>query len=261
MLELYHWEPNTFYLKPLIALAEKGVAYRSRYFDPTNFEQFGPDFPANAESRLQLEREGPVLVHDGAIITSSFFMLEYIAERFAGPSLLPADAYDRYRMQAWGQISALSLGSAVCALGCARYLAPALRRRDAAPLRAAIASIEPLERRSAWAALADGAQHESAAAAALDRLAAPVRRAETALATSAWLTGADYSIADIDAFAMLSALPGLASTLVNQDATPHIMAFLQRMRARPAVRAALATSRTGRPAEAFVPGVEASRWG
>ena len=149
----------------------------------------------------------------------------------------------------------------MCALGCARYLAPALRRRDAAPLRAAIASIEPLERRSAWAALADGAQHESAAAAALDRLAAPVRRAETALATSAWLTGADYSIADIDAFAMLSALPGLASTLVNQDATPHIMAFLQRMRARPAVRAALATSRTGRPAEAFVPGVEASRWG
>jgi len=24
MLELYHWEPNIFFLKPLVALAEKG---------------------------------------------------------------------------------------------------------------------------------------------------------------------------------------------------------------------------------------------
>jgi hypothetical protein len=39
------------------------------------------------------------------------------------------------------------------------------------------------------------------------------------------------------------------------------MGFLERMHTRPAVRAALALSRTGRPAEAFVPGAEASRWG
>jgi glutathione S-transferase len=260
MLELYHWEPNTFFLKPLIALAEKGVEFRNRYFDPTNFEQFGPDFPANAESRLQLEREGPVLVHDGTIISSSFFMLEYIAETFPGPTLLPADAYGRYRMRAWGQIVALSLGSAVTTLGCARYLAPALRARPAAPLRSQIASIEPLERRSAWAAVLEG-DIESAASAARERLAVPVRRIEATLAASAWLTGADYSIADIDAFAMLLALPSLAPALVNQSVTPHILAFLERMQARPAVRTALARSRTGRPAEAFVPGAEASRWG
>ena len=46
MLELYHWEPNTFYLKPLIALKEKQAAFTSRYFDPTRFEQFAPAFPA-----------------------------------------------------------------------------------------------------------------------------------------------------------------------------------------------------------------------
>lgn len=260
MLELHHWEPNIFFLKPLIALAEKGIEYRSRYFNATNFEQFGPDFPVNAESRLQLEREGPVLVHDGAIISSSFFMLEYIAETFPGPTLLPADAYDRYRMRAWGQIVALSLASAVTALGCARYLAPALRTRAAAALHARIASIEPLERRAAWEAVVDG-DVESAARAARDRLALPIGRIEAALATSAWLTGAEYSIADIDAFAMLAALPNLAPTVVSQSATPHIIAFLGRMQARPAVRTALARSRTGRPAEAFVPGAEPSRWG
>ena len=25
MLELYHWEPNIFFLKPMLALAEKGI--------------------------------------------------------------------------------------------------------------------------------------------------------------------------------------------------------------------------------------------
>ena len=87
MLELYHWEPNTYYLKPLIALKEKQVAFNSRYFDATRFEQFRPGFPSNTESNLHLEREGPVLVHDDTIISSSFFMLEYIADAFPGLDL------------------------------------------------------------------------------------------------------------------------------------------------------------------------------
>jgi GSH-dependent disulfide-bond oxidoreductase len=260
MLELYHWEPNTFFLKPLIALAEKGVEFRSRYFDPTRFEQFAANFPSNLESQLQLEHEGPVLVHDGTIISSSFFMLDYIAETFPGPTLLPADAYGRYRMHAFGQVGALALGSAVATLGCSRYLAPALRALPVDVLRAQIASIEPLERRAAWTAVLEG-DTQGAASAALARLALPVRRIEAALGASAWLAGADYSIADIDAFAMLLALPALAAQVVNAAATPRILDFLARMRARPAVRAALAHSRTGRPEEAFVPGTEASRWG
>src|ERR1700733_11101548 len=97
MLELYTSEPNTFFLKPLIALAEKRAAFTQRYFDAAGLEQFAPDFPGDVESSLQLEREGPLLVHDGTIICSSFFMLEYIAEALPGPSLIPADAYDPYR--------------------------------------------------------------------------------------------------------------------------------------------------------------------
>lgn len=260
MLELYHWEPNSFYLKPLVALAEKGVVYTARYFDPTQFEQFSAAFPLDVESRLHLEREGPVLVHDGTIISSSYFLLEYIAETFPGPALLPADPYDRYRARAWGQISALSLASAVSALGCARYLAPALRSRPPERVRSQIDAIEPLERRAAWAAVLDGGT-EAQLAAARNQLAGPVSRIEAALAASPWLAGAQYSIADIDVFAMLMGLPELAPGAVGASASPHIMSFLQRMRARPAVRAALALSRTGQPEQAYVPGSEPPRWG
>src|SRR2546430_2145770 len=89
VLELYTSEPNTFFLKPLIALAEKGAAFTIRYFDAAALQQFSGAMPVDLESELHLEREGPLLVHDGAIISNSFFMLEYISERFPGAALLP----------------------------------------------------------------------------------------------------------------------------------------------------------------------------
>jgi GST-like protein len=174
MLELYHWEPNGVFLKPLIALKEKGVAFTSHYFDPLAFEQEDERFPRNVESQLHLEREGPVLVHDGEVITTSYFMLEYIAETFPGLDLIPggsvsgndagagaragaaagadvaagAGAYARYRSRALGQILGLGVNAAITALGCSKYLAPLLKKRDQAQLRAQLNRLEPLERRN-----------------------------------------------------------------------------------------------------------------
>jgi GST-like protein len=258
MLELYHGEPNGLFLKPLIALAEKQVAFTSRYFDPLSFVQHGAGFVHNTESRLHLEHEGPLLVHDGEVISSSFFMLEYIAEAFPGIDLLPGGAYEHYKANAIGQVLALGIGVSVSALGCAKYLVPQLATIDAMTLKGHIDRIEPLERRNAWAAVIDGSCD---AAMFRERLKPAVKRIETTLSQSAWLTGAAYSIADIDAFAMLAPIPDLAPEVVSERATPHIVEFLGRMRERAAVKAALAHSRTGRPHEAFVPSTEPSRWG
>lgn len=258
MLELYHWEPNGFFLKPLIALEEKGAPFTSHWFDPTSFAQLGPGFPANVESQLSLEREGPLLVADGTVISSSFFMLEYIAEAVPGPALMPEAPFDRYRARAWGQFLGLTLGSSVSALGCARCLAPELARRDAAALRAQIERIEPAERCAAWLAVVDGGVD---VAALRGRLALPVGRLETALAKGHWLAGPDYSITDIDAYALVDPLRDLAPEAVNPSATPRIVAWLARITERPAVRAARARSRSGHPERAFVPGAESARWG
>lgn len=261
MLELYHGEPNGVFLKPLIALYEKKVAFTSRYFDPLSFAHYEEGFPHNAESQLHLEREGPVLVHDGEVISSSYFMLEYIAEAFPGVNLLPGDAWAHYRSRALGQVLALGVNAAVSALGCAKYLAPALKNRDQGELRAQIARIEPVERRTAWLAVIDGTCTADALAAARERLRAPVARVEESLSQSQWITGEDYSIADIDAFAILAPTPTLAPEVVSEERTPRLMEFLQRMRLRPAVQSALSLTRTGRPQDAFVPGPEFSRWG
>jgi GSH-dependent disulfide-bond oxidoreductase len=261
MLELYHYEPNIYYLKPLIALQEARASFTSRYFDPTQFEQLGEGFPRNVESDLNLEREGPILVDGATVLSGSFFILEYLAESFPDARLLPGDTYGRYRARAWGQFIALQLAPGVCALGCAKYLSRELGAQDRGALEARIERIEPLERRAAWKAVIDGSYDEKTLAAVRARLAMPVKRIEDALAAAPWLAAAQYSIADIDAFAMLAPLADLAAQQVSERATPRIAQFLRRMRERPAVRQALALAKTARPQEAFVPGAEPSRWG
>src|SRR5262245_1711926 len=171
-LELYHWEPNTCYLKPLIALAEKGAAFVSRWFDPTRLEQFAPGFPGNTESGLQLEREGPILVHGGTVISSSFFMLEYIAETLPGVELLPGDALEYYRARASAQLLG-GLGADVMVLGFAKYLAPLLNAQAAA-VRQRLGAVEPQERRNSWLAVLDGTYGETVLAKTRERLKFPV---------------------------------------------------------------------------------------
>jgi glutathione S-transferase len=261
MLDLYHSEPNVYFLKPLIALEEAQVPFTSHYFDPASFEHYSPRFPQNTESTLQLEREGPVLVDGGTILSSSFFILEYIAEANPGAHLLPADPLGRYRARAWGQFNALQLAPGVCALGCAKYLAPTLKALDQEQLRARIERLEPKERRAAWAAVIDGSYDEPTLAKIRERLEMPVKRIESTLTERRWLAGDAYSIADIDVFALLAPLPDLAPELVGERATPRITEFLRAVRARPAVTRALAHARTPNPQRAFIPGAEPSRWG
>ncbi len=261
MLELYTSEPNTFFLKPLIALAEVKATYTTHYFDAAGFEQFQPGFPSDVESQLQLEREGPLLRHEGTLICSSFFMLEYLAELFPDTALMPRAAYDAYRARAWGQYLGLQLGSIVPMLGCQKYLRPRLLGMDQITVAARIAAIEPQERRAGWQNLLVGNGLEAQVAALRERLRAPLAKVEQALSDSPWLAGAAFSIADIDAYAMLRVLPDLAPEQLNPGVTPHVLEWLQRIDQRPSIRAALSCARTAHPEQHYVPGVEASRWG
>jgi len=261
MLELYHSEPNTFFLKPLIALHEKQAAFQSHWFDTDALGHFSLAPSTEVEAQLHLEREGPLLKHDGTWISNSFFMLEYIAEALPGEPLLPEAPYDAYRARASAQFLGAHLGSLVPILGCVKYTAPRLAALGRAQLEARLAAVAPQERRASWLALVDGTYTAQILETARERLQFPVSRLEAQLTAGPWLAGPRYSVADIDAFALLRPMPDLAPELVNAGATPRIMDFLARVEARPAVRAALAMSRSGKPHEHFVPGVEPSRWG
>ncbi len=239
MTILYHAAPRLFSLKALIALEEKGVPFEARAVDGRPLDLAIPGYPPTVDQRLNLEFEGPVLVEGDDVIVSSFFLLEYVAERYAGPALLPGDPLGRYAAQGIGQLVAGSVAPFVSGLALA-----------AAPLPETdgVAALEPAERRAAWAEPPDTAGYA-------DKLRPTIARLE-ALLTGAWFLP-DYSIADIDVFAMLRDLPTLAPGLIGAD-TPRLAALLARMEERPAVRRALAYTSAG---PAYLAGPEPSRWG
>ncbi len=262
MLTLYHWEPNVFSLKALIALNEKGLAYESRYVDWSNFEQFGPGGPEpNLEAEHNPETEGPLLVHDGAVISESFFMMEYIEDAFPETPLKPGTAHGDWQVQVWGRFCGERAAPAVSTLGCHKYLVPVLKEKRINSADQILERMQTQERRKAWAEAIDDSYSDEVIADSQRKAALLVERIETALETSDWLVENTYTLADIDAFALANGLPKLMPEVANASASPRFMAWLDRMRARPAVKKALAVSRTGKPDEAYAPGPEHARWG
>lgn len=262
MLELYHWEPNGSALKALVALNEKALPFRSLYVDVPAFEQYRPGFlDASRETQLSLEGEGPILIHDGKQISESLFLIEYLEDAFPGKPLRPADALSHSHILAWARFINEVFMPGANTLGCHRYLAPMLNGRDVPSLEPMLARIPMKFLADAWRlALTDGYSNDLLED-SKRKVSLAARRIEDALTSSQWLVGSTYSLADIDAFAICNSLPTLTPDVVNNASTPRLMDWINRIRLRPAVRAALSTSRTGKPEEAFAPGPEHSRWG
>ena len=118
---------------------------------------------------------------------------------------------------------------------------------DVTEVRRGVERIEPIERRNAWLAVIDGAYDENATTTFRERLRLPVGRIESTLAQAPWLAGPVYSIADIDAYALVDPLRELAPAVVNAQSTPRIVDWLDRIAERPATRAARSRARRSRP--------------
>src|SRR4249919_2612037 len=103
MLELYHGEPNTFSLKPLIVLHEKGLEYTSHYMAPADFDVVPTPLRATMEVQHNPEGDGPILVHHATAMTESFFISLYLDEAFPQVPLRAADAANRWRVLMWAR--------------------------------------------------------------------------------------------------------------------------------------------------------------
>lgn len=152
-------------------------------------------------------------------MTDSQFALEYLAEAYE-PRLAPTDPRGWYEIQAWTAQLDQGLSAHV------RLLAEGAQTQAAA----------------GWDQVtADAEAAEDQRANARERIGTMVDRLEAALAGADWLVGGDYSVADINAFALVHTLPQLTPELVNAERTPRLTAYLARIRERPAVKAALAS--------------------
>jgi len=236
---LFHWEPNANSGKPMLALAEKGVKFDSHYIDMLNFDQHKPEYLAiNPQGTI------PAMLHGERVLTESTAIMEYVDATFDGPSLMPDNARDRWRIRWWMKFMDQWLGPSFSMIGWSFFVGPSVRQRDPKELEAAIERIPLPERRTAWRKAIYNLFSEEEIAESQRRIGIGISMLEEALSKREWLGSDQYSLADVNGFNLAYALPLSQPHLSNDEKTPHILEWLRRIYERPAVKATWALGRT-----------------
>jgi glutathione S-transferase len=234
MLELYHAEPVANSMKVLICLKEKGIDFVSHYVDLLRFEQHQPEFV-----KLNPNGQVPVLVHDGTVITESTVINEYLEDVFPEPRLRPRDPVSRARMRAWSKFVDEYFCPSLSMIGwhiLVRRIAKALDKNE---LERALERIPLREQRDKWATVAGDSFTEEQLADSRRKCRVSVEKMEAILSKQKWLACNEYSLADVNTYSMTAGLPRTMPDVLNEENGRHVLEWLERMNARPAVPAAL----------------------
>lgn len=230
MLTLFHMPTAICAQKVRVCLAEKGLAWESR---------FASGETLRSAEYLAMNPGGyiPTLVHDGRIVIESRIICEYLNEAFPDRPLLPPDPYDRARVSIWTKQIDDSLHLAIYTLTCAAQL----RRRYArmTPQEAALSLPLDLTKRERTLDILDKGEASHYVPAALGRFRRLVDDLDRALAQSHWLVGGAYSLADVDYTPYMRRLCDLGLSSLWAD-RPRVGDWLARLQARPSFSAVLA---------------------
>lgn len=239
VLTLYHWEPNANSGKPMLALKEKGVDFRSHYLDLLNFDQHKPDY-------LKINPNGtiPALVHDELMLTESTAIMEYVDEAFPGPKLMPADPIERWRARWWMRFFDQYFGPSLSMIGWSVFVGPSVRQKDQEELKAAIERIPLKERRIAWSKAIYNTFSPEELEESRRRVGVGIASLEQALSERPWISGSTYSLADINGFNLAYALPLAQPQACSDEKTPQILKWLRAIYRRPATQETWKMGRT-----------------
>jgi glutathione S-transferase len=244
MLKLYHAEPLANSLKALVPLKEKGLDFESIYVDLHKFEQHEPWFVA-----INPEGQVPVLDHDGAIITHSTVIGEYLEDAFPGtPPLRPADALGKARMRYWNKFIDEHVLNYVSMHGWHRMVGVIARSIESGEFEKLVARIPLHEQREKWRTARSGFS-ESDLANATRKILLSVDKVEEQLGKTPWLAGGMYTLADINYFTSCAvSVVRMFPDLGIETRAPRLLEWIERVRARPGVKAALAMPDKTNPA-------------
>jgi glutathione S-transferase len=233
-LKYYHAEPIANSLKSMIPLFEKALAFESVYVDLHKFEQHSDWFVA-----INPEGQVPVLDHDGVIITHTTVINEYLEDVFPGVPLRPRDPAGAARMRYWNKFVDEHVMNHVSMHGWHRMVGVIARSVESGQFEQLVERIPLPDQRKKWLDARSGFS-ESDLANASAKIEYAVDKVEAQLARTPWLAGEDYTLADINFYCHCGMMvERMFPEMMIAQRAPRLVAWRERMTARPAVRAAL----------------------
>ena len=249
-MTLYHGEPNGPSLSVLAALFAKGVQAELVAIDLARGERHSLACAQQPPVAMSVEGEGPVLVVEGEAMADSVFLACYLDDIGEGVALRPADPFARWEVMTWCRQMTERIAPAAAYLGCRAHPPKA----DAALLR----RIASVDLRARWEEIAAGNFSGSHLSDSRSKIRQAVERIEQRLAGRQWLVGS-FSMADIESYAWLAGMVSLVPEAFAEK--PRACAWLERVKAQPALGQALSLARTADPTLVWSVGPEINRWG
>jgi glutathione S-transferase len=233
-LKYYHAEPIANSLKSMIPLFEKALAFESVYVDLHKFEQHSDWFVA-----INPEGQVPVLDHDGVIITHTTVINEYLEDVFPGVPLRPRDPMGAARMRYWNKFVDEHVMNHVSMHGWHRMVGIIARSVESGQFEQLLERIPLPDQRKKWLNARSGFS-EGDLANASAKIEYAVDKVEAQLALTPWLAGEDYTLADINFYCHCGMMvERMFPEMMIAQRAPRLVAWRERMTARPAVREAL----------------------
>ena len=235
-IKYYHAEPVANSLKSMIPLKEKGLDFESIYVDLHKFEQHQPWFIA-----INPEGQVPVLDHDGTIVTHTTVINEYLEDAFPdSPPLRPNTPAGNARMRYWNKFIDEHVMNFVSMHGWHRMVGVIARGIDTGDFAKLVERIPLHEQREKWKTARSGFS-EADLANATRKIEVAVDKVEAQLGESEWLAGDTYTLADINFYAHCGMMvERMFPDLAIATRAPRLVAWRDRMTARPGVAASLA---------------------
>ncbi len=234
-LKYYHAEPVANSLKSMIPLIEKGLAFESVYVDLHKFEQHSDWFVA-----INPEGQVPVLDHDGNIITHTTVINENLEDVFPDVPLRPRNPVGAARMRYWNKFVDEHVMNHVSMHGWHRMVGIIARNLESGEFEKLMERIPLPDQRKKWKTARSGFS-EADLANATEKIIFAIDKVDRQLATTAWLAGDDYTLADINFFSHCGMMvERMFPELAVPTRCPRLIAWREKMTARPAVARALA---------------------
>lgn len=227
MLELYHSVNSVCAQKVRVALAEKGLEYRSHLMTLRG-DQFDP-----AYMKLNPNAVVPTLVHDGRPVIESSVILYYIDEVFPAPPLMPRDPHLRARVRVVNKLVDEYVHNSCTILTFATAFRPWFAGLTGEEIEARLARSPSKKRTEYKRDVALNGLESKYAGEALEHHQKLLRLIDEA--RGGFLAGEDFSLADIAVIPYVLRLELLRLSRLWED-RPNVAAWYKRVMARPSVR-------------------------